>query len=533
MKTTILVSHDRRAMAAGAAAAEAALRAEISKRGLDKDISVSATGSLGYEAGGACVLVMPLAVVYTPVTAADAADIIEAASKGRALERLAKPVSKSWKMPASGSHAEKLAAAQQRVILGNAGVIDPENIGEYVSAGGYGALAKALAMKPEEVIAEIKTSELRGRGGAGFPTATKWASAAQEKADIKYVVCNADEGEPGTFKDREIMEGDPHKLIEGMIIAGYAIGASKGYIYIRGEYALSISRLEKAAEAARAKGFLGEKVLGGNFAFDIEIARGAGAYICGEESALIESIEGKRGEPRRKPPYPAQKGLWQKPTVVNNVETLAAVPHIILNGGLWHKALGAEGARGTKIFSIAGDLNWKGVVEIPFGTPVSAIINEIGGGVKGGRKLKAVILGGVSGSLLTDSEIATPVDFNSLAKIEAGPGSGAVIVLDETRSVVEAVLNIARFFKHESCGRCTPCRAGTAQIVRILEKIRDGKAAEDDITKLESLARVMAQTSFCPLGQTAANILSQSLKKFAGEWEACLCAGCACGGNKK
>ncbi|MDD2772443.1 MAG: NADH-quinone oxidoreductase subunit NuoF [Elusimicrobiales bacterium] len=437
-------------------------------------------------------------------------------------------------MPTSKSHTDKknIPGGQNRLVLGSVGVINPESIDEYIAAKGYDALKKALsAMKPAQVIAEVKTSELRGRGGAGFPTAIKWAGAANEKGDVKYVICNADEGEPGTFKDRAIMEGDPHKLIEGMALAGYATGASKGYIYVRGEYTLSIARLAKAAADARAKGFLGANIQGSGFNFDLEVLRGAGAYICGEESALIESIEGKRGEPRLKPPYPVQKGLWQKPTVVNNVETLANIPAIVLNGGEWYRAIGVEGSRGTKVFCLMGDLNWKGVVEIPFGAPLSKIIKEMGGGVKKDRKLKGVILGGVSGSLLTAKELDTPVDFKSLALIESGPGSGAIIALDETRSIVDVVDNIAHFFMHESCGRCTPCRAGNEQIVRLIGKIRKGEGSHADLKKLEELGWNMYQTSFCPLGQTAPNILLQSLRKYRGEWEACLAGKkekCAC-----
>jgi len=307
---------------------------------------------------------------------AEAADIVAETAKRAIIERLAKSVSKTFTTGSSVGQIEKILSAQQRIVLGNAGEIDPENINEYIASNGYAALAKALAMKPDDVIAEVKISELRGRGGAGFPTATKWTSVAQEQADIKYLVCNADEGEPGTFKDREIMEGDPHKLIEGMIIAGYAVGASQGYIYVRGEYFLSIGRLEKAVADARVNGLLGGDILGFGFAFDIEVLRGAGAYVCGEESALIESIEGKRGEPRRKPPYPAQKGLWQKPTMVNNVETLAIIPHIVQNGGEWFKALGVEGSRGTKLFSLSGDINWKGVVELPFGVPPRVVMRR-------------------------------------------------------------------------------------------------------------------------------------------------------------
>jgi NADH:ubiquinone oxidoreductase subunit F (NADH-binding) len=341
---------------------------------------------------------------------------------------------------------------------------------------------------------------------------------AKASDPVKYVICNADEGEPGTFKDREIMEGDPHSLIEGMIIAAFSTKASYGYIYIRGEYDLSINRLEKAINDARNYGLLGENILGSGFNFDIEIKKGAGAYICGEETALIESIEGKRGEPRKKPPYPPTCGLWGKPTVINNVETLVNIPPIIENGADWYKRFGVAGSYGTKVFSLMGDLNWKGIIEIPFGTPLSYIVNEIGGGVKEGKKLKGVILGGVSGSLITLEQLDTPVDFNSLATIEAGPGSGAIIAFDEDRCIVDIVKNIAYFFRHESCGKCTPCRVGTEQIYEIIDWITKGEGRISDLDTLEKLGDDLKLTSFCGLGQTAPNIIVQSLAKFTIEW---------------
>jgi len=359
---------------------------------------------------------------------------------------------------------------------------------------------------------------LRGRGGAGFPTGKKWEPTKNAESNEKYIVCNADEGEPGTFKDRVLMEGNPHLLIEGMIIAGFATGASRGYIYIRGEYDLAIKRLKKAIEQARVYGLLGENILGSGFDFDIEIKKGAGAYICGEETALFESMEGHRGEPRKKPPYPATYGLWGKPTVINNVETLANIPPIIMNGGDWFKKFGVAGSYGTKLFSLMGDVDYKGVIEIPFGIPLSYIINEVGFGVKQGKELKAVILGGVSGSLITPEEIDTPVDFNSLARIEAGPGSGSIVVLGEDRCIVDITKNILYFFRHESCGKCTPCRVGTEEMYRIVDRISKGFGEEVDLRKLELISNSMKLTSFCGLGQTAPNIISQSLTKFRDEW---------------
>jgi len=409
--------------------------------------------------------------------------------------------------------------SQLRIVLRNAGLIDPDSIDEYIAHDGYSALEKVISeMSPDDVIEEIKKSELRGRGGAGFPTGKKWEFTAKADSDQKYIICNADEGEPGTFKDRGIMEGDPHSVLEGMMIAGYATGTNKGYIYIRGEYALSIKRLQKAIDDAREYGFLGENILGSGFAFDVEIRRGAGSYICGEETALMESIEGKRGEPRKKPPYPPTCGLWGKPTVINNVETLANIAPIVINGADWFKGIGVEGSRGTKVFNLMGDINWKGVVEIPFGTPLSDIVMNMGKGIRGGRKLKAVVLGGVSGSLITPEELDTPVDFNSLARIEAGPGSGSIVVLDETRCIVDIARDIAYFFRHESCGKCTPCRVGTEEMYRIIDRISKGEGEERDINTLESLGKSMMLTAFCGLGQTAPNVILQSLRKFRDEW---------------
>jgi len=406
----------------------------------------------------------------------------------------------------------------KKILLKRVGVINPESIEEYITNGGYVALKKAIEKGPQWVLDEVKASELRGRGGAGFPTGKKWEFTAKATGDAKYVICNADEGEPGTFKDRVIMEGDPQSVIEGMSLAGFAVGAKYGYIYIRGEYTLSIKMLQKAIEQARSYGFLGKNILGSKFNFDIEIREGAGAYICGEETALMESIEGKRGEPRKKPPYPPTCGLWGKPTVINNVETLANIPNIIANGAEWFKKFGVPGSYGTKLFSLSGDVNYKGVIEIPFGIKLSSIINDIGLGLKNGKKLKGVILGGVSGSLIAPNEIDIPVDCQSLCQIEAAPGCGTIIIFNEDRCIVDIVKNIAYFFRHESCGKCSPCRVGTEEIYKILDNISRGIGKVEDITKLEKLSTSMRLTSFCPLGQTAPNILTQSLKKYRDEW---------------
>jgi len=517
-RSHILVAEDSKSLMKGAKDVEKALINEIKNAGLENEIAVIPTGSLGFEEMGVALAVYPEGIIYAPVSVKDVKEIVaEHLLKGRIVKRLAKNPQKQ-KVQIGITKSEEVMQSQLRAVLRNVGLINPESIDEYIANNGYTALEKALSESRENVLEEIKKSELKGRGGAGFPTGLKWEFAAKAKGDEKYIVCNADEGEPGTFKDREIMEGDPHSVIEGILIAGYAVGASKGYIYIRGEYALSIKRIEKAIKDARDYGLLGENILGSHFSFDIEIRKGAGAYICGEETALLESIEGKRGEPRKKPPYPPTAGLFGKPTVINNVETLANVPLILEKSADWFKSIGVKGSYGTKLFSLMGDINWKGVIEVPFGIPLSKIVFDIGGGVKNGRKLKAVILGGVSGSLITEKELDTPIDFNSLAKIEAGPGSGSIVVLNETRCIVDIAKNISYFFRHESCGKCTPCRVGTEQMYKIIDRISRGGGEEKDLDTIMKLGKDMKLTSFCGLGQAAPNIVMQSVDKFKEEW---------------
>ena len=517
-RTHILVAEDSKSLTKGAKEIENLLLEEIRRLGLEEEILVVPTGSLGFEDIGVAIAVYPDSVIYAPVLPKDVPRIAkEHLLKGRIVRDLAQEIKKK-DVSMGTSRTEKVLSVQQKVLLKNVGAINPESIEEYIASDGYLALEKAFENGPDWVIEEVKKSELRGRGGAGFPTGKKWEPTKNAESDEKYVVCNADEGEPGTFKDRVLMEGNPHLLIEGMILAGFATGAKHGYIYIRGEYDLAIKRLKKAIEQARVYGLLGENILGSGFDFDIDIKKGAGAYICGEETALFESMEGHRGEPRKKPPYPATYGLWGKPTVINNVETLANIPPIIMNGGDWFKQFGVAGSYGTKLFSLMGDVDYKGVIEIPFGIPLSYIINEVGFGVKQGKKLKAVILGGVSGSLITPAEIDTPVDFNSLARIEAGPGSGSIVVLSEDRCIVDITKNILYFFRHESCGKCTPCRVGTEEMYRTVDRISKGFGEESDLRKLELISNSMKLTSFCGLGQTAPIILYQSLTKFRDEW---------------
>ena len=407
----------------------------------------------------------------------------------------------------------------EEVILKNCGVIDPESIEEYKAKGGYDALSKAITkMTPTKVIEEVKNSKLLGRGGAAFPTGLKWEFTFRAQEKPKYIICNADEGEPGTFKDRLLLEGDPFRIIEAMAIAGYAVGAEYGYIYIRGEYEISIRRIEKAINKAQENNLLGKNILGLNFSFDIKVREGAGAYICGDETALMESIEGKRGIPRLKPPYPPTSGLWGKPTVINNVETLANIPDIILNGADWYNKIGFAESTGTKIFTILGDIKNPGAVEIPLGTNLKKVIYKIGGGVIGEKKLKMVQLGGPSGSTLTADMIDIALDYKILAQAGLTLGSGVVLVLNEDRCIVDAVKSMFRFFRHESCGKCTPCREGTKQIYNILNKISLGKGENGDLETLKLLGENMKDASFCPLGQSAPNSLLDTIKLFPEEY---------------
>ncbi|MGE5528044.1 MAG: NADH-quinone oxidoreductase subunit NuoF [Patescibacteria group bacterium] len=410
---------------------------------------------------------------------------------------------------------------QKRIVLRNCGQIDPGSIDEFLAHDGYAALRKAVKeMTPAAVLDEVKNSGLLGRGGAAFPTGLKWSFTAKAEAGEKYIICNADEGEPGTFKDRLIMEGDPHSVLEGMAIAGYAVGAGKGFIYIRGEYRRSIERMQNALTQARERGILGQGIFGSGFAFDVEIREGMGAYICGDETALIESIEGKRGEPRVKPPFPGVAGLWGKPTVVNNVETLANVPLIIKNGAVWYKGMGTQQSPGTKIFTLSGDIKNPGACEAEFGVTLRSLIQDFGGGVPGGRALKLVQVGGSSGACLPASMLDLAMDYATLAKNEAALGSGAVLVLDDSRCVVDLLLAVQKFFAHESCGRCTPCREGTERLYEMTAAIREGKGTMADLATMEELCRVMLVSPLCGLGQTAPVPFLSCLKHFRAEIEA-------------
>jgi len=520
-RSHILVCHGTNcAMKAPQAIVQALAKALADNR-LDNEAKVVETGCFGLCEQGPTVVVFPEGTLYTRVKPEDAAEIVtEHILKGRVVERL---VYRAPEQPkAVQTYAESPYFARQvRVVLRNCGVIDPESIDEYIARGGYRGLGKAVtSMTPAKVIEEIGNSKLRGRGGAGFPAGLKWRFASRAQGSPKYVVCNADEGEPGTFKDRLILEGDPHGLLEGMAICGYAIGATKGYVYIRGEYKLSIERLQKAIDDAKATGLLGDGIFGTSFNFDVEIRLGAGAYVCGEETALFESLEGGRGEPRIKPPYPTDFGLFGKPTVINNVETLANVAPIIDNGADWFKSMGTANTPGTKVFTLCGNIVNGGLIEVPMGITLREIIYEMGGGIPDGRRFKMAQTGGTSGGCLPEGMLDVPMDYDTLAAAGTALGSGALLIIDDSHCIVDVARSFARFFVHESCGKCIPCREGTRQILRTLDRIAEGKGVPADLQNLEVLARVMYKTPLCPLGQTAPLPVMTTLKYFRNEYEA-------------
>jgi NADH:ubiquinone oxidoreductase subunit F (NADH-binding)/(2Fe-2S) ferredoxin len=515
----ILIAMDSHTIAQGARAVKDALLKDLSLAGLVDEVKVVETGSLGIYNKGVVLVVFPDNIYYTGVTVENVAEIVsEHVVKGRIVEKL-----KYSKAPGEAVKVEEKAprfGKQLRVVLKNAGIIDPESIEEYIAHNGYQALGVALTeKKPNDILELVKASGLQGRGGAFFPSGVKWGFAAREKAEQKYIICNADEGEPGTFKDRLILEGDPHAIIEGMALGGYAVGASKGFIYIRGEYHMSIARINHSIEQAREKGLLGEKIFDTDFNFDIEVREGAGAYICGEETALIESIEGKRGEPRDKPPFPPSKGLWGKPTIVNNVETLANIPQIILNGPEWLKKLGTEASPGTKVFTLVGNINNPGLIEIPMGITLREIIYDIGEGIPQGNGFLFAQLGGTTGGILTAEQLDLPLDTDNLRKIGAGLGSGALLVVDDTHNVVRVVKNFVEFFNHESCGKCTLCREGTGRLYELLDKLISGQGTLKDVDLIERLAKTMMTGAFCGLGQAAPVPILGCLKYFRQEFE--------------
>jgi NADH-quinone oxidoreductase subunit F/NADP-reducing hydrogenase subunit HndC len=511
--------------ASGAQATIAEFKKIVDEKGL-KDVKIRSVGCMGlcsYEPVVEVVAPGMEKVIYGGVKADKAAEVVDSiASKTILKDMVVGGVTFTEDKNASAiDNAVPSYNKQKRIVLRNCGVINPENLEEYVARDGYKALEKVLFdMTPETVIDELKKSGLRGRGGAGFPTGFKWEAGykAVSKNGIKYVVCNADEGDPGAYMDRSTIEGDPHSILEAMTICGHTIGAKKGFIYIRAEYPLAVHRLEVAMEQSRAKGFLGTNILGSGFDFDIEIRLGAGAFVCGEETALLRSIEGQRGMPTPKPPFPAQCGLWGEPTVINNVETWANIPVIINKGADWFAGIGTEDSHGTKVFALTGKVVNSGLVEVPMGTTLNEIIFDVGGGIKGGKKIKGAQTGGPSGGIISESELDTPVDFGSLIKLGSMMGSGGMIVMDEDDCVVDVSKFYMEFCVDESCGKCSPCRIGTRQMHMILDKISKGQGTMDDIQKLEDIGSAMRSCSLCALGQSAPNPTLSTIKKFRQEY---------------
>ncbi len=502
----------------------AKLAEELKNKGLDEEVKIVKTGCFGLCALGPVMIIYPEGTFYSCVTPDDIPEIVdEHLIKGRIVQRLVyndtgDNVELDKSVPVSLSETG-FYKKQQRVALRNCGVINPESIDEYIAMDGYFALAKVLKeMTPDDVIQCISDSGLRGRGGGGFPTGRKWSFAKASVGEKKYVVCNADEGDPGAFMDRSVLEGDPHAIIEAMAIAGYAIGADEGYVYVRAEYPIAVKRLELAIEQAREYGVLGNNIFGTDFSFELHVRLGAGAFVCGEETALMTSIEGNRGEPRPRPPFPAVKGLFGKPTVENNVETFANIPQIILRGAEWFASMGTEKSKGTKVFALGGKIKHTGLVEIPMGTTLREIIEDIGGGIPDGKKFKAAQTGGPSGGCIPASLIDTPVDYDNLTAIGCMMGSGGLIVMDEDTCMVDMAKFFLEFTVDESCGKCTPCRIGTRRLLEILNKITEGNGTLEDIDRLEELCNYIRQNSLCGLGQTAPNPVLATLKFFRDEY---------------
>ena len=498
-----------------------AMEIELRKHNLTEEIKIVETGCNGYCAAGPVMVVYPEAIFYQKLKPEDVPELVsEHFLKGRPVERL------FYREPTVKERIPQMLdipffAGQRLIALRNKGLIDAEQIDEYIGRDGYVAAGKALLeMTPEDIVNEVKISGLRGRGGGGFPTGTKWSFCAATPGDVKYVLCNADEGDPGAFMDRSILETDPHSVLEGMLIAAKAIGAHQGYIYCRAEYPLAVRRLHIAIDQAKEYGLLGEDILGSGFDFNIDVYQGAGAFVCGEETALMMSIEGKRGMPRPRPPFPAVAGLWAKPTVLNNVETFANVPQIIQNGGAWYAAIGTETSKGTKVFALTGAVNNIGLVEVPMGTTIRTIIYDIGGGIPGKKKFKAVQLGGPSGGCIPEEYLDTPCDYEAIIKAGAIMGSGGMIVMDENTCMVDMARFFMDFVQDESCGKCTPCREGTKRMLQILEKICNGDGEPGDIELLEELSAMIKESALCGLGQTGPNPVLSTLRYFRDEYEA-------------
>ncbi len=519
-RANLMVCGGTGCIASGGLKVKQALEAELRNRELDKEINIVITGCNGFCAEGPIMTVYPDGIFYEKLTPADVTEIVEEhLLKGRPVQRLMyKEPEKKKVLPVMS----EIPFFNLQVLraLKNKGLIDPEKIEEYIARDGYQAAAKALSvMTPEEIIAEIKSSGLRGRGGAGFPTGLKWELCSRVPGELKYILCNGDEGDPGAFMDRSVMEADPHVVLEGMIIGAKAIGANKGFIYVRAEYPLAVQRLQKAIDDAKAYGLLGENILGTGFNLDVEIYLGAGAFVCGEETALMRSLEGKRGMPIPRPPFPASQGLWKKPTVLNNVETYANIPSIILNGASWFKELGTEKSTGTKVFALTGAVNNIGLIEVPMGIPLRKIIFDIGGGMKKGRKFKAVQLGGPSGGCIPEALLDTPVTYEDIVQTGAIVGSGGMVVIDDFNCMVSVAKFFLEFTTDESCGKCPPCRIGTKVMRDKLTDITAGRGKEGDIELLQDLAQDIINTSLCGLGQTAPNPVLSTIRYFRDEYE--------------
>ena len=520
-RTELLLCGGTGCIASGSLEVKGALENELVKQGLNREIRVIETGCNGFCAQGPIMIVQPDNIFYQKLTVKDIPYLVEEHFlKGRPVKKLFyKEQASAETIP--GMNEIPFYAKQQLIVLKNRGVIDPESIDEYIARDGYLGAGKALLeLTPEQIIDEVKKSGLRGRGGAGFPTGLKWEFAHKANGDSKYVLCNADEGDPGAFMDRSVLEADPHAILEGMIIAARAVGAHQGFIYCRAEYPLAVKRLNIAISQAMDYGLLGNDILGSGFDFDLEVYQGAGAFVCGEETALMQSIEGRRGMPRPRPPFPAQQGLWKKPTVLNNVETYANVAQIIMNGGDWYAGIGTETSKGTKVFALTGAVNNIGLVEVPMGTTLRTIIFEIGSGIPKKREFKAVQLGGPSGGCVPEAFLDTPIDYESIAKVGAIMGSGGMIVMDDRTCMVDMARFFMDFIQDESCGKCTPCREGTKRMLQILEKITKGRGEPEDIALLQELSGVIKDGALCGLGQTGPNPVLSTLQYFRDEYEA-------------
>jgi len=520
-RSHVLVCGGTGCTSSGSAKIIETLQAEIKKNGLKDEVAVVQTGCHGLCALGPIIVVYPEATFYTLIKPEDIPEIVsEHLVKGRVVERLVYKEETKDKGTISLNDTD-FYKKQHRIALRNCGVINPENIDEYIATGGYEALGKVLTeYTPEQVIQIVMDSGLRGRGGGGFSTGLKWKLARANEADQKYVCCNADEGDPGAFMDRSILEGDPHVVLEAMAIAGYAIGANQGYIYVRAEYPIAVERLKIATAQAREYGLLGKNIFNTGFDFDIDLRLGAGAFVCGEETALMTSIEGNRGEPRPRPPFPAQKGLYQKPTLLNNVETYANIPQIILNGPEWFASMGTEKSKGTKVFALGGKVRNTGLVEIPMGTTLREVIEDIGGGIPNGKKFKAAQTGGPSGGCIPAEHYDVPIDYDNLIQIGSMMGSGGLIVMDEDNCMVDIAKFFLGFTVDESCGKCTPCRIGTKRLYELLDKITNGQGTMEDLDKLEELCYYIKENALCGLGQTAPNPVLSTLNYFKDEYKA-------------